>query len=226
MKKRIIFILLLQICAASAVMAQLEGRRFLSGGIGASFYNTNPDLDEATNNYNGNVSIGIGMFKTQTKAVGWNLTGYVGGGKSLRYINGQSEPKSGINQYGIGVGRFWQFYKHFNEKIGIYIGPNVNLNYGYKKEWLTEQNDINEQKTHTTNLSLGVSAGVYYKLSERWWLDASLGFATPFSVGYTKTNNEYLASSQTTKSSQFNYNLSPTFNFPSVGLGLRYFLAN
>ncbi|MCF2503067.1 porin family protein [Dyadobacter sp. CY107] len=226
MKKITLLIMLLQICAVSAVMAQLEGRRFLSGGIGANFSNTNPDLDEATNNYNGNVNIGIGKFKSQIKAVGWNLTGYLGGGKSLRYINGQSEPKSGLNQYGIGVGRFWQFNKHFNEKIGIYAGPNVNASYNYKKELLTDQNDTNEQKTHATTLSLGVGAGVYYRLSERWWLDASLGFATPFSVGYTKINNDYLESTSTSKASSFNYNLSPSFTFPSVGLGLRYFLAN
>ena len=226
MKKIILLVLLLSICAATNVMAQLEGKRFLSGGIGADFYNTNPDLDEATNGYNGSVNIGIGKFKTQTRAVGWNLTGYLGGGKSLRYINGQSEPKSGLNQYGIGVGRFWQFYKHFNEKIGIYVGPNVNVSYNYKKELLTDQNDTNEQKTRATTLSLGFGAGVYYRLSERWWLDASLGFATPFSVGYTRTSNDYMVSGSTSKVSSFSYNLSPSFNFPSVGLGLRYFLAD
>ncbi|SKB56106.1 outer membrane beta-barrel protein [Dyadobacter psychrophilus] len=226
MKKLTLLILLLQICTATAVMAQLEGRRFLSGGIGLDFANTNPDLTESTNNYNGNVNIGIGKFKTQTKAVGWNLSGYLGGGKTLRYVNGQDESQSGINQYGIGAGRFWQFYKHFNEKIGIYAGPNVNLSYNYKKERLMEQENINDRKSHATTLSLGVGAGVYYRLSERWWLDASLGFATPFSLAYTKINNDYVGSTVTSKASQINYNLSPSFTFPSVGLGLRYFLAN
>jgi hypothetical protein len=181
---------------------------------------------EATNNYSGNVNIGIGKFKTQTKAVGWNVNGYLGGGKTLSYVNGQSESESGINLYGAGVGRFWQFYKHFNEKIGIYAGPNVNLNFTYREERLTEQQNINERKTYTTTLGLGVSAGVYYRLSERWWLDASLGFATPVSLGYIKTNNDYVASTVTSKSGQFTYNLSPSFTFPSVGLGLKYFLAN
>lgn len=226
MKKITLLIMLLQICAVSAVMAQLEGRRFLSGGISADFSNTNPDLEEATNNYNGSVNIGIGKFKTQTKAVGWNLTGYFGGGENLRPVDGRSVPRSGLNQYGIGAGRFWQFYKHFNDKIGIYVGPNLNLDYNYKKEWLVDQNNTNEQKRYATTLSLGVSAGVYYRLSERWWLDASLGFATPFSVGYTRTNNNYYAPTLNSKTSQFTYNLSPSFTFPSVGLGLRYFLAN
>lgn len=226
MKKLTLLILLLQICTATAVMAQLEGRRFLSGGIGLNFDNNNPDMVKATNNFSGNVNIGIGKFKTQTRASGWNLSGYLGGGKTLRNVNGQDETDSGITQYGIGAGRFWQFYKHFNDKIGIYAGPNINLSYDYKKEWLTEQEEINIRKTYATTLSLGVGAGVYYRLSEKWWLDASLGFATPFSVGYTKIDNEYVRSNTTAKANQFNYNLSPSFTFPSVGLGLRYFLAN
>ncbi|MCF2488338.1 outer membrane beta-barrel protein [Dyadobacter sp. CY347] len=226
MKKPILLILLLQICLATTVMAQLEGRRFLSGGIGIDFSNTNPDLVEATNDYSGNINIGVGKFTTQNKAVGWNLSGYLGGQKTLRYVNGQYEPKSGINQYGVGVGRFWQFYKHFNEKIGIYAGPDVNLSFNYKKERLTDQEDVNERKTYSTALSLGVGAGIYYRLSERWWLDASLGFATPFSVGYSKVDNDFIGSNTSSKANQFSYNLSPSFTFPSVGLGLRYFLAD
>ena len=226
MKKHILLILLLQTCLATAVMAQLEGRRFLSGAIGVNFTNNNPDLSKATNNYGGNVNIGVGKFTTQNKAAGWNLTGYLGGAKTLRYVNGQDEFQSGINQYGIGVGRFWQFYKHFNEKIGIYAGPNVSANYKYTKEQITEQDDVNDRKTHETTLALGVGAGVYYRLSERWWLDASLGFATPVSVSYTKISNDYIGSNASSTSNRFAYNLSPSFTFPSVGLGLRYFLAN
>ena len=226
MKKQILLILLLQTFLATAAMAQLEGRRFLSGGIGVNFTNNNPDLTEATNNYGGNVNIGVGKFTTQNKAVGWNLTGYLGGAKTLRYVNGQNESQSGISQYGIGVGRFWQFYKHFNEKIGIYAGPNVSANYNYRKERIDEQNDVNDKKTHETTLALGVGAGVYYRLSERWWLDASLGFATPFSLGYTKINNDFIGSNTSSTSNQFTYNLSPSFTFPSVRVGLRYFLAH
>jgi hypothetical protein len=159
-------------------------------------------------------------------AVMSTLTGYLGGAKTLRYVNGQNESHSGINQYGIGVGRFWQFYKHFNEKIGIYAGPNLSANYNYRKERIDEQNDVNDKKTHETTLALGVGAGVYYRLSERWWLDASLGFATPFSLGYTKINNDFIGSNTSSTSNQFTYNLSPSFTFPSVGLGLRYFLAH
>ena len=113
-----------------------------------------------------------------------------------------------------------------NEKIGIYAGPNVSANYNYRKERIDEQNDVNDKKTHETTLALGVGAGVYYRLSERWWLDASLGFATPFSLGYTKINNDFIGSNTSSTSNQFTYNLSPSFTFPSVGLGLRYFLAH
>ena len=225
--KRILYLGILVLCSMSAVQAQYAGQRFLSGSAGINFdsFDNAPD-NNATNRYGYNFDLSFGKFKTDTRASGWRLSSFLAGGKAdrLLIVNGipTTEEVKGIDQIGFGVGHFWQFYKHFNEHVGIFGGPSVDLNFSNAKTYDGNQNLV-ETKANTFGISLGLSAGAYYKLSEKWWLTASLGFANPVFVSYTLKNSEVLGTSDKGKENVLSYQISPSITFPRVGLGVRYF---
>ena len=226
----IIFTVLLISCGQ--LKAQFEGKQFVSGSAGLNFGNTNPSTAKATNGYGYNFNVDIGKFKTNTKAVGWRISSSLGGGKSIYnlYNNGSltEYEKDGIKSFSAGVGRFWQFYKQFNDKIGIFGGPNVDLSFSNSRQYETssDANFLFENKANTISISAGLSAGLYYRFSEKWWVNASLAFASPFSVGYSFLHSNVESQNEgnlPNDSGQLNYSFSPTLTFPSVGFGLRYF---
>jgi hypothetical protein len=223
MKKIFLLTFVFLAAAYTAVFAQMEGKRFISGSLSVGFGNNNPSGTTSTNSYGYNFDIGLGKFKTNTRASGWNLNTSLTGGK--QYLGATLNPRitTGINGFGVGVGRFWQYYKHFSEKFGVYGGPNVNLGYEYGKNTSSQDESTFETKQNTLSLSLGLEAGAYYKLNERWWLLASIGFSEPFSAKYSNENTLQVGNSQETTTKHFIYAFSPVINFPSVGLGLRYF---
>ena len=230
--KNIFFLTFLFITGSiTTLFAQFEGKRFLSGTAGINFRNDNQKNEQSTNGYDYGFEVSIGKFKTNTKATGWRLSNYLAGAKNLyrTYNNGDltgEYDKSGINDIGVGVGRFWQFYKHFNDKIGIFGGPDVSSTFSKARRYVLSDNGqyLSENKTDKIQLSLGLSAGIYYHFSEKWWVTGSLAFSNPISVEYdflsTKVSGEILGY----KSKQLNYSFSPNFTFPNVGFGLRYFL--
>jgi opacity protein-like surface antigen len=227
MKKIFLFTLLILAISNGAVFAQMDGKRFISGSLSVGLGSTNPKENPSSNSYGYNIDIGLGKFKTNTRASGWNLSTSLAGGK--RSVTATRAPLTveGINGIGVGVGHFWQYYKHFNEKFGIYGGPQVNLNYNYGKATNVQSDgtvaEIYEVKQNSIALSLGLEAGAYYKLNERWWLLASLGFSQPFAAKYTLENTVKLPDSDQLTRHNFTYGFYPAINFPSVGLGLRYF---
>lgn len=219
-------------CSINYLFAQLENKHFISGTVGVNFTNSNPDVSKATNNYGYNFDIAIGKFKTNTKAVGWQINSFLGAGKTNYSILSNNVvtdiKKNGINDIGIGAGRFWQYYKHFNDKAGLFAGPQVNLSYSNSRKYElgSDNTYLSETKTNIIQLSAGLSAGVYYHFSEKWWMTASLAFSNPVSVGYSFSSTSGSPANSTDlsyKSNQLNYSLSPNFTFPSVGFGLRYF---
>lgn len=223
--------LILFLSSAEILLAQYQGSRFLSGSAGINFTNNNPQSQTATNDYGYNFDISMGKFKTDKMAVGWRLSNFLGGAKSVYRIydgNGQSQEfeKSGINSIGVGVGRFWQYYKHFNDKIGIFGGPQVDLSLSNSRSYETGSgSNINliQTLTNKIQLSAGLSAGLYYHFTEKWWVTASLAFSNPISVDYSFMSRSVDGTGETFKQKQLNYSFSPNFTFPSVGFGLRYF---
>ena len=216
--------------SVGTLLAQFEGKRFLSGSAGISFANNNPKSQAAVNGYGYNFDISIGKFKTNTTATGWRLSNSLAGGKNLyqTYNEGVSSyyDKSGINDIGVGAGRFWQFYKHFNDKIGIFGGPGIDMTFSKARRYTVSDDSqyLSENKTDKIQLSLGLSAGIYYHFSEKWWVTGSLAFSNPISVDYSFMAHKNLTEDIKTKQNQLNYSFSPNFTFPSVGFGLRYFL--
>lgn len=227
--KNIIFLSIILLNLAETAHAQLAGKRFISGSAGINFSNQNPSQATSSNNYGYNFNINLGKFKTDTRVSGWTLSNSLGGKKDKYYTynNGGSisNDRSGINNVGFGLGKFWHFYKHFNDKIGIFGGPTITLGYLHTKDFSTSGNGqtLMEKKTNKISVSFGLNAGLYYKLSEKWWLTGSLAFSDPFNVGYSFINSKSENQSYSGKAKQLTYAFSPVFTFPSVGLGLNYF---
>lgn len=220
MKKILLFTWLLVAVSVTAALGQYEGKRFVSATAEVNFANQNPSESHSTNGYGYNFNAGFGKFHTANKARGWNLSSSLGGGKNIIYNNGQADINSGLTGFGVGAGYFWQYYKHFNDKLGIFGGPNINALYNYGKTYGSPNAD-SEQRSNSFSLQFGVSAGAYYALNERWWLTASLGFGNLVSTmaAFAKTKN----TTETVRNNTFEYQLSPKITLPSVGLGLRYF---
>ncbi|KAA6430459.1 hypothetical protein FEM33_26035 [Dyadobacter flavalbus] len=223
MKKIFIFTLMLLFCTAGYIHAQFAGKKFISGAASIDFFNHNPDLTASTNGYNYNISIQAGKFKSETRASGWNLSHSLTGGKTVFNNNENVETYKGINSLGFSIGRFWQYYKHFNNKLGVFAGPNIDLGYTFAKGPSSEYNLPNTQG-HTIALTAGLSAGMYYQLSEKWWITASLAFSNPVFVSYSAFESTQQGTDETILTNTFNYKFAPAINFPAVGLGFRYFL--
>ncbi|WP_439555150.1 hypothetical protein [Dyadobacter sp.] len=225
MKTILFFSFLLLATCPEWAYGQFKGKKFLSGDARIGFNTTNPDQGKSNNSYNYNLNLGIGKFKTETRASGWNLSTALNGGTSYVPVSNETIKIDGIRGFSVGAGHFWEFYKHFNANFGIFGGPFVNADYQYKKETRFNGTESFEDKTQAVVASLGLSAGAYYKLNERWWLTASLAFSQTFGASYTFVNTTAITGDPLEASSQaISYGFSPGITFPSVGLGLRYFL--
>jgi hypothetical protein len=224
MKKIFIFTIVLLCCTAGYIQAQFAGKRFISGSASVNLYNNNPDYATSTNQFNYLISVQAGKFKSETRASGWNLNHSLSVGKSFTTYTGNTEIYKGIGNVGFGVGHFWQYYKHFNNKLGVFAGPAINLNYDYTKGPDPQYGLPNIARGHTIALSVALSAGMYYQLSEKWWITASLGYSGPVSISYSAFESQQPGSFESLIRNTFNYKFAPVINFPSVGLGFRYFL--
>ncbi|MCF0057918.1 porin family protein [Dyadobacter sp. CY356] len=230
MKNIFYFIAILILGSSQTALAQWEGQKFMSGSASIMFNNNNPDLQKSSNNYGYSFNVGLGKFKTSTRASGWNLNTSLSGSKQNFTTNNNGIPtnneKNGINGFGVGVGRFWQFYKHFNEKVGIFVGPDVSVRYNNSSQYSNAGDGVSliKTKTNVVSLSAGLSAGLYYKLSEKWWITGNIAVSNFVNTNYSivksgPDNRDYDISQKA-----FNYEFSPSFQFPSVGFGVRYFL--
>ena len=218
------------LCSTEILLAQYADRKFISGSAGIDFNNSKPQNADVTNSFGYNFDLAIGKFKTNTKAVGWRLGNSISGGKqTYSYYNGNESvyhEETGIRVAGVGIGRFWQFYKHFNSQIGVYAGPNTDVRYSYATEYSTSSDGraLYYQRNNKISLSAGLGAGMYYHFSEKWWVTASLAFSNPVSVDYSFISNSNITDGSGYKQKLLTYSFSPNFTFPSVGFGLRCFL--
>jgi hypothetical protein len=221
--KAIYYILFLLLYPATAALAQLDGKRFISGSASTNFFATNPETGKSTNSYAYGVNLGRGKFKTATRVGEWSIFSNMTGSK--QNITGATDTitVSGINVFSIGTGYSWSFYKHFNDKFGVFGGPGVSVKYDFGKQTQGSGDNLYDYKSNEISASLQLSAGAYYILNDRWWLTASLAFSNPVYLAYTFGSSERRATGEGTDNTGLKYQLAPSFTFPSVGLGLRYF---
>jgi hypothetical protein len=80
-------------------------------------------------------------------------------------------------------------------------------------------------RTQTAKFGLyaGLQAGLYYKLSEKWWVSGSLKFSEPFALDYMIKKDELGTTPTEHKTTEVKYRFASVFSIPAVGLGLRYF---
>jgi hypothetical protein len=223
MKKIILLSWLFIACSITTTFGQFEGKKFVSASAGINFSGQEQDDVPSENNYGYNFDASFGKFKTNNKASGWNVSTSLTGGKDIQYRDGDTESLKGITGFGIGTGYFWQYYKHFSDKFGIFGGPHVNVLYSYAKLYENQSSDNLEHKQHQISPQFGLSAGAYYTLNNRWWLTASVGYIDLFYVSYMVDDAVSLSTGNKTKNTTFDYKISPNLTLPSVSLGLRYF---
>jgi hypothetical protein len=215
-------------------MAQYAGRHFVSGANSMEFATNDRKWLEGTQS-SGTLSadLSVGKFVTDQKATGWTLRGGLMLRKTTKEEKDQylwSGEDNGITGFHAGLGKFWQHYKHVNEHWGFYGGPAVQATVDVRNEYsLTSETHYLHRRTSAIRLGLTLSAGAYYKLSEKCWLNASLAFINPLAIALEKQqDNTYEGSSRqllgesTTRN--FYYQLKPDLYMPSVGLGFTYFV--
>ncbi|PSL28680.1 outer membrane beta-barrel protein [Dyadobacter jiangsuensis] len=221
--KIIYYTFLLIFCSATIAFAQLEGKRFISGAVSTNFDTYKPETGKSTNGYAYGVSIGLGKFKTATRAGEWSIFSNMNGSKKNFNLGTDTTTLKGIDGFGIGTGYRWSFYKHFSDKFGVFGGPGISVRYNYIKQFQSDGQELFEQKSNEISASLDLSAGAYYALNDRWWLTASLAFSNPVYATYSFGKSKGRTTATSYDNSGLRYQLSPSFNFPSVGIGLRYF---
>jgi len=221
--KTIYYTFLLIFCTGTIAFAQLEGKRFISGTVAADFGSYKPEARKSANNYSYTINIGLGKFKTANKTGEWSIFTNLKGSKQYFIVGTDSSTVKGIDAFGGGTGYTWNFYKHFSDKFGVFGGPGLAVRYAFLKQRQTDGLELFEYKSNEITASLELNAGAYYALNERWWLTASLGFSNPVSVAYTFGSTKGKVTGTRYEMSGFKYQLTPSFTFPSVGLGLRYF---
>lgn len=221
--KNITYIFVLVVFSVSTAFGQLEGKRFISGNAGVGFYNEDSEHNRSSNGYSYNVGVGLGKFKTATKTGEWLILSSLIGGKQNHDLPNESVNWNGISSFSLGTGYEWNFYKHFSDKFGIFGGPGLTLVYSFGKSITTAGSTYYETKSNQVSFNLHVGAGAYYALNERWWLTGSLAFSNPVYLSYKFGKSKPFEPGPSVDNSGFVYKLTPDFNFPSVGLGLRYF---
>ncbi len=215
--------------------AQLSGKQFISGSAGLTLSSYKPNAGPSPRGYGYALNISTGKFTSDTKAVGWSLSHELNGGKNnyITYQNNtlRDNERKGLIGFSLGMGRFWQFYKHLSSKFGVYGGPDINVGFAYARSYSVEGSNSNysymhRKRTNKIALYAGLSAGAYYKFSEKWWVTAGLAFSNPVSIEYAfnRTSVEDGLIDGGGKDGELTYRLSPSFSIPSVNFGLRYFL--
>lgn len=213
----------------TSVQAQFEtGQSFVSGGFSTNLgsYN-NPDLESKGRNLDYNINASWGKFTKENRAVGWGISH----GLSSNRLDRDVAARPSISSAGIGVDRFAEFYKPVFEKFALYIQPRVGLAYALNNTYSLQNNTTLSYKTRYHQLTLGasLSAGIAWRITPKWALYGNFAFTNPISIsggiGNTVDYPENGSQGEYTKSrsSFFEYKLSPTLFSGSVGLGFRYF---
>lgn len=220
-----------------SVFGQYAGRKFISGDAGI-YFSSFKDDDTDVGLTRGGVSLAasLGRFTADNKAKGFLVKGGVGFDRYLPDTPSntfEDSRRNGINDYSFGTGMFWNYYKHFSSRIGIYGGPAVSLGYVYEQRYMVEfGGDLVRRRNNTVNASLSLTGGAYYQFSPKWWLTISLAYSDPVTgsfthgrnTGYDASSEGFVKRSSDRRDNIFAYRFTPQLYLPSVGVGLTYFL--
>lgn len=226
--KNIILTFTLLFFLGTIAKAQFQaGEKFISG----SFYNGLNNVkarkeDPALNSYNHYINISFGKFVQNNKALGWGITHRLVYEK-YRQLDIVPTP---LREIGFGIERFVEYYKPLNDKFALYARPSANLGYTLTNTYQAENNKVYyESKTNSLALGLSLSAGITWRISQKWALQGGFAFINPVSISYGFGSTEYYQQQNPnggnveSKGSVFKYSFAPELSSGSIGLGFRYF---
>jgi hypothetical protein len=205
----------------------LAGEKFISG----SFYNGLTNVKERKeephfNSYNHNINVSFGKFVKNNRAVGWGIF-HTLETQTNRQLDIVPNPLKG---FGLGIERFGEYYKSLNDKFALYVRPSGNLGYALTNTYQAENNKVYyESKINSLALGLSLSAGITWRISQKWALQGGFAFINPVSISYGFGSTEYYQQQNPnggnveSKGSVFKYSFAPELSSGSIGLGFRYF---
>lgn len=219
--KKYVILFLVFVGFVSTSQAQFEsGESFVSG----SFYTdlqknkrNTPDINRTS--FTSLLSISVGKFVKENKAVGWTFSNNL----SLFKLN-QPEYIKPLQSLGFGVGRFVEYYKPLAGKFAVYARPGIGIGYSLSKEYSgTGDLLIYEATNNRISLNTSLEAGLAWRFATKWALYGSVAFSNPVSVSTSFNRRKYTDGLLDQRGNSFDYNFNPTASSGQIGLGLRYF---
>lgn len=170
MKKTILLTLSVMLCFS--LMAQPKPNSFFAGGS-FRFY-TEKDKSKGggltIENYNRtsfNINPAAGYFLSDKFAVGARL-GL--GAQTSKYPNNTYNTKQTQSQFSFAP--FARYY-FINQKFGVFGEGSMGIGFGKNKSFYTTSPT---DETKTSYLSLGVSPGIYYSVSDHLMIESTIGW--------------------------------------------------
>lgn len=229
MKK--LFTLLVLIMVGGQSFSQVVGKKFINGSFNLLAANDRlKNLDWNNNALGLGADIALGTFHTEEHVSGW----LVGASISARSdswskdVYPWGDQGNGIGHFSFNGGKFWQFYRHITSHWGLYGQHDVRFDFSNTKQFQNETvAEYSRSISQEYRIGFNLSAGTYYRLSDKWWFTASLAMSSPLYLGMTHKKSDYYNSSgeisHTSKNNTLTYQLAPTLRLPSVNLGITYF---
>lgn len=227
MKNSILTFLLLILFSHIAAAQFQAGESFISGGFYNNLVNVNETrTNSGMNSYNHYISLSMGKFVRDNRALGWGLTH-----RLVTESNSLFRPEPAqLKELGFGIERFAEFYKPLGEKFALYVRPSLDLGYSLKNNNAISDNQlVYESKVNSIDLSAGISAGVTWRFSPKWAIQGSFALLNPISIGYGFSKTEYFQNKYPNgenvkyEVNSITYAFSPGISSGSIGLGFRYF---
>ncbi|MCB9273582.1 MAG: outer membrane beta-barrel protein [Lewinellaceae bacterium] len=229
--KHLLLTIALPLACMTAGLAQFQrGDAFVNGGFSLAFDKSDQGLllgsgVPTTVNFQGEVNrVAVGVRPRFGVLLSPNLA--LGAGLAYEGTFGESEQEPNFTQFAqlvktrehrYSVSPFLRYYKSFESRFGLWLDVYGGLSFGRQRSESTLNGSRFNSDSKLFGLELGIRPGLYYFISRRFALEASIGGA---GYSYSRQTNGELGSEPRRNSSFFT---SLTSGF-GLSLGLSYFL--
>lgn len=219
--KKYIILFLAVVGFLSTANAQFDlGESFVSGSYYTSLQRDRANSADVTQtSFSNSLSISVGKFVKDNKAIGWSLAHSL----SLYKVN-QSGYMKPLQNLSFGILRFVEYYKPLGGKFAIYARPSIGIGYNLGKQYSgTGDILIFEDTSNKVSLNVGLETGLAWRFGSKWALYGSVAFSNPVSISTSFNKREYADGTLSQKETEFAYNFNPAASSGQIGLGFRYF---
>jgi len=184
MKKIILFILSFLFAFVSIAQLINKGEKLFGGSFSFSVFEINSNGPGY--NSGGNAGIFPSFAWVIRNDVALGIRGAINYGYTG--IKPTSTDKTENNTFGLGVGVFVRKYKLLKNKFGLYFNNEASANYGVDKRRQTGGGISTSSSSHSWGGMYSFQPGVFYKFSEYFFGEGSIGglFAYYYGDGVTK----------------------------------------